>query len=303
MTGADPRPILAVDVGKTSCRVRVGDAELTGPGSVGLADPEGAEAVLRAVLDLLDADHRRHLAGAPACVAAAGHHPGRWVQAIATRFVDALGLASCAVTSDAVAAHVGAFAGGPGVVLAAGTGSMAIGVSAAGDLHLVDGVGQWLGDDGSGAWIGLEGLRAALRAYDGRGPATLLVPAAEREYGALAELPLTLQASGNVPRSAARFAPTVCGLVDRDDQAATIIDRAARALATTATTAARRSGHHEVTLVGGLQELGPALVDPWRSRLAEEGISVVPARGSALDGAALLAVDRELPHEPEVVRA
>ncbi|MDQ4051088.1 MAG: ATPase, partial [Actinomycetota bacterium] len=58
----------------------------------------------------------------------------------------------------------------------------------------------------------------------------------------------------------------------------------------------------EVALVGGLQELGPTLLDPWHRLLADAGMLGVPARGSALDGAATLAVRRDLPHEPAVTR-
>ena len=295
-------PLLAVDIGKTTCRVRVDGADLTGPGSVGLAEPDGAEAVLRAVADLLGDERSRQMAYAQACVATAGLVQGSPAEAAARLFVARFALASCAVTSDAIASHVGALGGHPGVVLAAGTGSIAVGVSALGEIHVVDGVGQWLGDEGSGAWIGLEGLRAAVRAHDGRGPDSLLRAAAEETYGDLDGLAVTVQASGNVPQAAARFATTVCRLAADDDLASSIIDRAARALASTAVTAARRSGHREVTLVGGLQELGPALLDPWHRHLADAGMLVVPARGSALDGAATLAVRRDLPHEPAVTR-
>jgi glucosamine kinase len=225
-----------------------------------------------------------------------------WAGSTAHLFVERFGLASCAVTSDAIASHVGALSGASGVVLAAGTGSVAVGVSRRGEIHLVDGVGQWLGDEGSGAWIGLEGLRAAIRAHDGRGPETLLRAAAEQAYGDLDRLALTLQASENVPRAAARFADVVCRLADGDELASSIISRAAQALADTAITAARRTGHHEVTLVGGLRELGPTLLDPWHRHLVEAGISVVAALGSALDGATTLALRRDLPHEPAVTR-
>ena len=294
--------LLAVDIGKTTCRVRVGDIDLVGPGAVGLADPDGSEAVLRAVRAVLG-DEAHRLVGADACVASAGQLGGNGAESTARRFIEELDLGSCAVTSDAIAAHVGAFGGAPGAVLAAGTGSIAVGVSAEGQIHVVDGVGQWLGDEGSGAWIGLEGLRAGVRAQDGRGPDTLLRSAAEATYGNLGLLPITLQATGNVPRAAARFAASVCALADRDELAAAIVDRAAQALAVTAITAARRSGHHEVALVGGLQELGPALLGPWRSRLADAQIAVVAARGSALDGAATLAVSRDLRHERAVTRS
>jgi glucosamine kinase len=302
MTDRPGAPLLAVDVGKTTCRVRIDGADLAGPGSVGLAEPDGNHAVLRAVAGVLGPERSHQVSHAQACIATAGHVPGSPAESTAQGFVQRFDLASCAVTSDAIASHVGALGGAPGVVLAAGTGSIAIGVSAVGEIHVVDGVGQWLGDEGSGAWIGLEGLRAAARAHDGRGPDSLLRAAAEEAYGDLDRLAVTLQASSNVPRAAARFATTVCRLADRDEGASSIITRAAQALADTAIAAAHRTGHHEVALVGGLQGLGPILLDPWHRHLAEAGISVVPALGSALDGAATLALRRDLPHEPAVTR-
>src|SRR5690606_3289176 len=42
------------------------------------------------------------------------------------------------LTPDWVTAHVGALDGGPGVVVAAGTGAVALGVDAAGRAHVVD---------------------------------------------------------------------------------------------------------------------------------------------------------------------
>ena len=59
-----------------------------------------------------------------------------------------------------------AFAGGPGILVIAGTGSNAIGRSADGRLHGAGGWGPVLGDEGAGFWIGLEAIRAALRALD-----------------------------------------------------------------------------------------------------------------------------------------
>jgi N-acetylglucosamine kinase-like BadF-type ATPase len=46
-----------------------------------------------------------------------------------------------------------------------------------GCYHLVGAKGYLLGDEGSGYWIGLEGLRAVIRAADGRGRKTMLVEA------------------------------------------------------------------------------------------------------------------------------
>ena len=87
------------------------------------------------------------------------------------------------VTSDAVIAHAGALDGKPGVVLIVGTGVVALAIGADGALRTADGWGPWLGDEGGGAWIGAAGLRAALHAFDGRGPSTALLDAASARFG------------------------------------------------------------------------------------------------------------------------
>jgi len=81
------------------------------------------------------------------------------------------------VTHDAEAALVGGIGRRYGVVLIAGTGAIAYGVNARGESRRADGWGYRLGDEGSAHWIGLEGLRAVVRAHDGRGQATALTEA------------------------------------------------------------------------------------------------------------------------------
>lgn len=65
-----------------------------------------------------------------------------------------------AAISDVEAALLGALGGGPGVVLLAGTGSIALGRTARGRWVRAGGLGPLLGDEGSGFWIGREWLRA-----------------------------------------------------------------------------------------------------------------------------------------------
>ncbi|MGC8747520.1 MAG: N-acetylglucosamine kinase [Candidatus Kapaibacteriota bacterium] len=78
------------------------------------------------------------------------------------------------ITSDAEIAIEGAFNGGNGIVLIAGTGSIAIGKIAKDKFVRCGGWGIELDDEGSGAWIGREGLTAVVRALDGRGKPTIL---------------------------------------------------------------------------------------------------------------------------------
>jgi N-acetylglucosamine kinase-like BadF-type ATPase len=67
---------------------------------------------------------------------------------------------------DYVAAHAGAFDGGPGIVVIAGTGSIAYGVNRSGKKQRVGGFGYLIDDLGSGYGIGRQAIAAALRAFD-----------------------------------------------------------------------------------------------------------------------------------------
>jgi glucosamine kinase len=93
--------------------------------------------------------------------------------------------ARVAVGDDTDAALAGAFAGGPGVVVIAGTGSGAAGRDAAGRTVRVGGHGFLLGDEGGGYWIGREAVRAALRGADGTGPPTALTELVRRAFDSL----------------------------------------------------------------------------------------------------------------------
>jgi glucosamine kinase len=93
--------------------------------------------------------------------------------------------ARVAVGDDTDAALAGAFAGGPGIVVIAGTGSGAAGRDAGGRSVRVGGHGFLLGDEGGGYWIGREAVRAALRAADGTGPPTALTELVRRAFDSL----------------------------------------------------------------------------------------------------------------------
>jgi len=79
-----------------------------------------------------------------------------------------------AVDNDVYVANDAAFLGAPGVLLIAGTGSMAVTRAHDGTLTRNGGWGDVFGDEGSAYWIGREALSLATQALDGRGPATKL---------------------------------------------------------------------------------------------------------------------------------
>jgi N-acetylglucosamine kinase-like BadF-type ATPase len=78
------------------------------------------------------------------------------------------------VTHDAHIALLGATAGGPGIVVIAGTGSIAYGQNRAGRTARAGGWGHIFGDEGGGFDIVRQALKAALRQEEGWGPPTVL---------------------------------------------------------------------------------------------------------------------------------
>ena len=268
--------ILAVDLGKTSCRAAAGGRRAEGVGAPGLAAPGGVRAAETAVAaiarDFGPVDEV--IVGAAGALAAPDA-----ARALGDALLASLGTQRVTVTSDAVIAHAGALNGEPGVVLIAGTGVVAVAIDANGALRTADGWGPWLGDEGGGAWIGAAGLRAALRAHDGRGPATMLLDAARARFGA----PETWPAHFTDALALASFAPDVLA-AQGDAAALEIVSAAAEALAATA----RAAGHGPVSMVGGLAGV----------QALREQLDLIPAAGDALDGALRLGAI----HEPHVLR-
>jgi glucosamine kinase len=306
--------VLAIDLGKTGCRVVLSRGaqrlEARGKGAPGLASPDGpagAEVAIAAValpmlreagVDLVEST----------CVGAAGALAApEAARALARGLCLILPSSEVAVTSDAITSHAGALGGHPGVVLAAGTGAVAIAIGDDGVLVRADGWGPMLGDEGGGAWIGFQGLRAAMRAHDRRAGGTSLVAAATARFGALGDISAIVEGHPNAPQLVAGFALDVYREgVEGDAVAAEIIGRAGHCLAETVIAAAMRSRSPGMRFaaVGGLLELGPLLTRPILASLQARlpWLTLATAEGNALDGALLLARDRATVHEKSMVR-
>lgn len=82
-----------------------------------------------------------------------------------------------AIAHDCAIALTGGVGANVGVATIAGTGAIAYGRNRHGETRRSSGWGYLLGDEGSAYWIALAGLRAAVRAEDGRSPATALTEA------------------------------------------------------------------------------------------------------------------------------
>jgi N-acetylglucosamine kinase-like BadF-type ATPase len=135
-----------------------------------------------------------------------------------------------------------------GVLILAGTGSVAYGVNAAGESLQVGGWGYLLGDEGSGYSLGLKALQAVVRAADGRDPPTALTEIVLNALGLASPQDLIqwIYAIPTAPQNApsriseiARFAPLVLAAVD-DPTAQRIIAESVDELALMGQTTVRR---------------------------------------------------------------
>jgi N-acetylglucosamine kinase-like BadF-type ATPase len=254
-------PYIGVDGGGTHARAVVVDedgrelARRTGP--AGLVDPRDPGSAAAAIAQLvrtvlLDAD--RPSAAALCCgLAGAGRPHEREAVRIALTLEH---LAErIAVVGDAEAAMADAFPDGTGVLLVAGTGSIAWARTPDGDALRVGGWGQLLGDEGSGYDVALQGLRAVAHAADGRMPHTALSAVLLAAAGVSNPGDLIAWTAGAAKAQVAALAPSVLSCASRGDEAALAIrGNAVRSLVEMTAAAASRSGADPVAvaLTGGL---------------------------------------------------
>ncbi len=107
------------------------------------------------------------------CVGAAGVTVALVTDWVKEAFAEHVG-GELILVGDVEIALDGAFFGGPGVLVIAGTGSNVAGRSPGGEVTTAGGWGPVLSDQGSGARIGYQALRDAFLAYDERRETTLL---------------------------------------------------------------------------------------------------------------------------------
>jgi glucosamine kinase len=293
---------LAVDVGKGGCRAQwsiegTDDTVGTGPGVPHISEPGAAGAIARAIA-IAATD-----AGSPpegvdtVCAGVTGLlEAGDRAPELARLLLETLPARYAIVTGDVVTSHAGALGGGAGVVVAAGTGSVALGVDQTGRHAKVDGLGYILGDQGSGYAIGRLGLASALRHHDGRGGSAALGEIATRFYGPLERIAESVYRSDNPPVAVARFAPAVAEAARQGDADAIAIWRdAADELARSAAAARDRLlwTDEDVPLswTGRLFDAGDVLWDHFAAAVAVRAptMSLQQPSGDALAGAAHLA--------------
>lgn len=201
--------------------------------------------------------------------------------AIYKSLIDPIGLGGDVhIENDIVIAWAASTICQPGVVVIAGTGSSAFGVNADGKRFKSLGWDYVLADQGSGYWIGLEGIRAAMKAWDGRTEHTPLLDAMLKHYeleSADEMLSYAHSAAFDKPRIAS-FAARVseCAIEDDDPIAQAILRQGGIELAQGVVAVIKGLGleGQAITIgkVGGAFRSGRHLIEPFEAGV----LAVVP---------------------------
>jgi N-acetylglucosamine kinase-like BadF-type ATPase len=276
--------VLGIDAGGTKTVCLLADeaggivAEGRGPGANFHTSGElNLENVLRQVIAQAMGD--REIVPAAVCIGIAGVDR----EAEACRVREIMRRIGCrspiVVVNDALIALAAGAGNAPGIVIIAGTGSIAYGRNARREAARSGGWGHIIGDEGSGYWIGREALSAVVRAFDGRGPSTRLLDDVLEHFAIedISGLPRIVYDRNLPRRSVAALGPIVQRASTRGDAVARhILERAADELTLAAESVAAklkmRRDAFVFVLAGGVFRVLPWLGDA----LAEQLIAVAP---------------------------
>ncbi len=169
------------------------------------------------------------------------------------------------VFEDYIVAHYSCFQGNPGVAYIAGTGSSTYAIGVDGVEVKIGGWGHLVGDEGSGYHVGSEGIRAALKCIDGRGPCTNLVLKLF-EYLKITDVRDIVKAiyGHSSPKELiAGFAKHVVEEARKGDEiACRILNEAAYEIALALKTASDIIGVKEYCILGGLYNAAKDILKP-----------------------------------------
>jgi N-acetylglucosamine kinase-like BadF-type ATPase len=274
---------LGVDGGGTNCRAVILGAsdEILGEGRAEAANHirVGMDTAINHVVQAVTQACRQaeiELSDvSAACVGLAGvSHPEHHRQML-TALKEALPISDITLETDARVALAGATGANPGVVIIAGTGSIACGVNSRGRFARAGGWGPAMGDEGSGAYIGRRALESVMMSYDYRGEPTSMMEPILRHFGVTSppELPSVIY---DDPDKAMREIPQLSRIAvkaaeEGDKVASEILKDAARELAVAAIAVIEQlrmeRDEFQVACVGGVFEAGELIINPLREEI------------------------------------
>lgn len=200
--------------------------------------------------------------------------------------------------SDGEILLTGGLGGPEGYALISGTGSIAMSRTKKGKTIRSGGYGYLLGDEGSAYWIAHQALMRSLRSLDGRDLPTAML---ERLLEACA-LQKSEELVSYVHHKASKadiasLAPIVTTFaIQEDPLALAILEQAARELVALVKAVQNPEiQNNELVVAGGVLEHDPVVRPLFEHFLSErlEHLVLIESRGTALDGACLLARDLE----------
>jgi N-acetylglucosamine kinase-like BadF-type ATPase len=163
---------LGIDAGGTKTESAVSNgAELLGQAASGsckilrVGEEQARRNLREAVLDACEAAKVRPTDITQVCIGMSGASiPGvvSWAEGV----LHELGPAHVKIIGDHIVAHRAAFGAMAGVLVIAGTGSIAYGKNEKGETARAGGWGPTVSDEGSAFWIGREAVSAALKLHD-----------------------------------------------------------------------------------------------------------------------------------------
>lgn len=189
--------------------------------------------------------------------------------------------AGITAVSDAHIACLGAFAGGDGAILIAGTGSAGYAL-VDGRATAIFGWGFEVDDKGSAASLGRSAITAALDGHDGLAPDTDFTRAVRQALGG-ANGPMVDWITAARPRDYGGIAPLVMNFAARGDAIARALVARSAAEVQAMMTRLAELGAPRICLVGGMADHIAPWLDPWA-----KGV-LAPRMHDAADGAVLLA--------------
>jgi glucosamine kinase len=241
-------------------------------------EAQAADVIKSLIAEALSKADREEARPAVCVVGVAGAGQERAAQALWSALASRRVADDVSVQADATIAMEDAFGDSAGVLLIAGTGSVAFSRAPDGRLERCGGWGPHVGDEGSAAWLGRRALSVVTAAHDGREPDTALTGAVLTALELESLEDLIPWANAATPGAFAQLAPVVAQVAATGDlRANALISFCVEELALHIRTLARRCFSDEraaipVAFAGGLLSRGSLV----RKRLEQRLKSAVP---------------------------